>query len=383
MILLAVSIFPVIRPVSSFRRKGSFSIVELLVAMAVLSLLVVIVASITASTFKLWRSTAGSIKMFSSARTAFAIVGARLGQATLNPYLDYYNSSWQRRSSSLANLVTFVPTYYGRASDLHFYCGPATNALSIPQAGLTQQGHGVFFFAPLGYSNNTAAYADVPTLLNAIGYYVEFGSDLNYRPAFLGTSFPQKYRWRLIENILPTQYFTNYPSFTTAPVTYANYMQWMNTSLESPNSVKSVLADNVIALIVRPEMSQQDATTVFGSGANPWNLTTNYIYDSQTLTGVLRPNVTTATPTALWYAQLPPLLRVVIVAVDEASARRLTTGTTSPAAFQLKSTWFQTPANLTNDINSLSQQLNTNHVSYQIFNQLIPIRGAEFSTQVE
>jgi len=310
-------------------------------------------------------------------------VGTRLGQTTLNPYLDYYDVNWNRRSSSLTNLLAFVPSHYGRASDLHFYSGPATNALGTP-AG-SQQGHGIFFFAPLGYSNNTAAYADVPSLLNAIGYYVEWGSDLNYRPALLGSSFPQKYRYRLIENILPTQNFTYYTAFTTSPSTYANYMVWINTGLENNTSTsgKNILADNVIALIVRPEMSQQDATTVFGSGANPWNLTTNYLYDSRTLVGEQRPAISTSNPSALWYAQLPPLLRVVMVAVDEPSARRLTTGTTPPAAFQLNSTWFQNPANLDADLNSLSQQLSGAHVSFQIFNQLIPIRGAEFSTQSE
>ncbi len=344
--------------------------------MAVLSLLVVLIASITAYSFNLWRSTVGSIKMFSAARTAFGIMATRLGQATLNPYLDYYDVNWNRRSTSLTNLVAFVPANYGRASDLHFYSGPASTALGT--SALSNQGDGVFFFAPLGYSNNNPSYADVPTLLNGIGYYVEFGSDANYRPALLGNTFPLKYRYRLIENVLPTQYFTNYPTFTTPG---GNYMQWINTSLTSANSVKNVLADNVIALIVRPEMSQQDAQAVFGENA-PWDLTTNYVYDS------LLPRPTNLTPsksnpTPLWYAQLPPLLRVVIVAVDEASARRLTTGTTPPAAFQISSSLFKTPSSLSNDLYVVSNQLNTNHVSYQIFNQLIPIRGAEFSIQTE
>lgn len=369
------------RLISTFRRNGSFSIVELLVAMVVLSLLVVIMASITNSLFKLWTSTNGSIKMFASARTAYGIMGVRLSEATLNTYLDYYDSSWNRRNtSSVSNDVSFVPANYGRASDLHFYCGNAATAL-----GGTQQGHGVFFFAPLGYSNNNSTYADVPTLLNAIGYYVEWGSDSAYRPSFL-SNLPQKYRYRLIENVLPTQNFAPpngcYTNFIGSP-SYTQYMQWINTGLANNTTGKSVLADNVIALILRPELSQQDATNAFNlSSAQPWNLTTNYLYDSRTPRTVPI-TVSTNNPTDLWFAQLPPLVRVVMVAVDEQSARRLITGTNIPTAFQLNTNWFQNPANLNTDLNSLSTQLNNAHVTYQIFNQVISIRGAEFSTQQE
>ena len=346
--------------------------------MVVLSLLVVIMASITNSIFKLWISTNGSIKQFAAARTAYGIVGARLGQATLNTYLDYYDSNWNRRNTNPTNLLYFQPAFYGRASDLHFYSGPAAAVL-----GGTQQGHGIFFFGPLGYSNNNPTYADVPTLLNQVGYYVEWGSDTSYRPGFL-TNLPQKYRYRLIENVLPTQNFTSYTNFTASPNTYATYMQWITSGMATNTTGKSVLADNIIALLVRPELSQQDATNAFGSTiAQPWNLTTNYLYDSRTLTGAVRPSITTSNPSALWFAQLPPLVRVVMVAIDEPSARRLITGTNIPTALQIKSTWFQTPANLNTDLNSLSLQLSSAGVNYQIFNQVVSLRGAEFSVQAE
>lgn len=378
------------RPLSSFSRRASFTLIELLAAIVVLSLFVVLLAAITNSSFKLWKSTNGSIKMFASARTAYGIMGARLSQATLNTYLDYYDTSWNRRpSNATGSSSTFTPAYYGRASDLHFYSGPAATVL-----GGLQQGDGMFFFVPLGYSNNTAAYADVPNLLNALGYYVEWGPDTSYRPTFL-TSLPAKYRYRLIENVLPTQYFNTsvggYPAFTASPSTYAGYMQWITAGLANPantsNTVKSVLAENVIALIIRPELSQQDATNAFGASGNPYNLTTNYLYDSHTLTGASRPPITTTNPSALQFAQLPPLVRLVMVAVDESSAQRLVKGTTAPAAFQLNTpllnTAFQTPANLNTDLNLLSQQLTAAGVNYQIFNQVIALRGAQFSVHSE
>ncbi len=380
------------RPLSSFSRRASFTLIELLAAIVVLSLFVVLLAAITNSSFKLWKSTNGSIKMFASARTAYGIMGARLSQATLNTYLDYYDVNWSRRPSNASeSFSTFTPAYYGRASDLHFYSGPAAATTVL---GSNHQGDGMFFFVPLGYSNNNPTYADVPNLLNALGYYVEWGPDNNplspYRPTFLPSSIPPKYRYRLIENVLPTQNFSptygsSYTNFTTAPITYAGYMPWISTTLANNTTAtgKSVLAENVIALIIRPEVSQQDATNAFGANGNPWNLTTNYLYDSQTLTGASRPPITTTNPSALQFAQLPPLVRLVMVAVDESSAQRLTKGTTAPAAFQLNPAWFQNVANLNTDLNSLSQQLTAAGVNYQIFNQVIALRGAQFSVQSE
>jgi uncharacterized protein (TIGR02599 family) len=209
--------------------------------------------------------------------------------------------------------------------------------------------------------------------LNACGYYVELGSDSALRPAFL-SSLPIKNRYRLIENILPAQNFDStcggYPAFTDT--NNNNDDLWITSGLAGSNAVKNVLCENIIALIIRPEVAAQDASLL--GLANSFALTSNYFYDSRAgRTGVA----------ALQFAQLPPLLRVVMVAVDEKSAARLTTGFTPPTAFQLKSSWFQTPANLNQDLEELEKQLNDAKVDYRIFNQVIPLRGAKFSAQKE
>ncbi len=345
-------------------RRPGFSLLEALVAMAVLSLFVVLMAQVTDTSFKLWRSMQSSVTMFESARTAYDAMTRRLSQATLNTYLDYYDRNWLRRDA--ANAASFVPSKYGRASDLQFLSGTASTIL-----GGTRQGHGVFFFAPLGFTNNDAAYADLPHLLNAVGYYVEFGSDQDLRPPFLA-AIPATHRFRLIENILPSQKFPFYQDFTDSDAT--NDDRWISSGLMGADSSRHVLAENVIALLIRPEVPAQDAKLL--DLANPFDLTTDFTYDSRAGRGL-------GSPIDIQFAQLPPLVRVVMVAVDEKSARRLTNGTTPPDEFTLRPTWFTDPAKLDADLKSLSDQLSAAGVQFRIFNQVIALRGAKFSAQKE
>jgi len=193
------------------------------------------------------------------------------------------------------------------------------------------------------------------------------------RPGFL-SQLPEKYRFRLIENILPSQNFTFYPDFTDTNTT--NDDRWITAGLAGANSNKHALADNIIALIVRPEVTEQDAF-LLGLSA-PEDLTTNFSYDS-------RAGRALGSPRDIQFAQLPPLLRVVMVAVDEKSAARLTTGTTIPDAFKLKSTWFTDPSEAVfqKDLEDLGKQLADAGVQFRIFNQVIALRGAKFSAQKE
>ena len=299
--------------------RAGFSLLEVLVSTAVLALFVVLLTTITDSSFRLWRNTQSSIVSFDAARTAYNTLTRRLSQSTLNTYLDYYevtNNVWKRRNPS--NAAGFIPNRYGRASDLQFVVDDAAALM-----GGNQQGKGVFFFAPLGFSNGNATLSDLPNLLNACGYYVEFGSDANLRPAFLST-LPNKNRYRLIENILPTQDFNTscggYPAFTDTIST--NDKLWITNGLTGNNSVKNVLCENIIALIIRPEVAEKDVSLLGLPTAASYSLTGNYSYDSRK--GESRPAVTSSDPSALQFAQLPPMLRVVMVAVDEKSAARLT-----------------------------------------------------------
>jgi uncharacterized protein (TIGR02599 family) len=354
-------------------RKG-FTLLELLVTMAVLSLFVMLLFSVTDNSFKLWRSTHSSIAMFDEARAAFDAITRRLSQATVNTYLDYYDSTWARRPNAATNAAgaaAFIPAKYGRASDLHFLSGNANTILG----GTSHPGHGVFFFAPLGFTDSNATYADLPNLLNACGYYIEWGSDKNFRPGFLST-LPEKNRFRLIENIQPSQNFVDYPTFTNTDP--SDDKDWITTGLKTDGK-PHVLGDNIIALIIRPEVPEQDATSLGLTGKE--GITGNYTYDSRSVAGQSRSNARDAAQ----FAQLPPMLRVVMVAVDEKNAARLTKGTTPPAALTLDSTWFTDPSEAVfqKNLDDFAKQLAAAGVQFRIFNQVIALRGAKFSAKKE
>jgi uncharacterized protein (TIGR02599 family) len=346
----------------------AFTVLELLVTMAVLSVFVLLLALVTDNSFKLWRRTASDISMFDSARAAFDAMTRRLSQATVNTYLDYYDSGWNRRSA--ANAASFTPAKYGRASDLAIYSG-FPDGLGLP--GGAKQGHGIYFFAPLGYTGSNASLTDLPNLLNPVGYHVEWGDDTGLRPSFL-SPLPSKSRFRLVETILPSQDFTLYPGFTN-PATPMDNGDWINPSLGLSSAHRVALADNIIALIIRPEVTEKEAGLL--GFADPWDLTADYIYDSRA--GEQR----TTSPEDIQFAQLPPLLRVVMVAVSEKDAARLVSGTTIPAALKLDTNWFTKPADLQQDLDALAKQLNDAGIQFRIFNQVIPLRGAKFSAAKE
>jgi len=349
----------------------AFTLVELLVSIAVLSIFVLVLSTLSEGTFRLWRGTASSVQMFDGARAAFDIMGKRLGQATLNTYLDYYDASWKRR---VPGNSSFVPAEYARASDLHFLSG--RNALVLGNA-TAHPAHGVFFFAPLGFTDNSAAYRDLPNLLNPTAYFVEFGDDAGTQPGFLQGKLPSRNRYRLVEVVQPSQNFTAYPKFTDGDDP-SNDRDWITGTggLAAATGAKHYLAENVIALVLRPELSERDALAI-SPGSKPWNpilaSNGNYTYDSRASVAP-----TANAITARQFAQLPPLLRVVMVAVDETSAARVANGSTPPAVFDT-STLFVDPDQLDADLALLEQRLASNRIRYRVFNTVLPLRGAKWN----
>ena len=349
----------------------AFSLLELLVSMAVLSLFAVLLFAVTDHSFKLWRSTQSDVEVFQSARSAYDILTRRLSRATLNTYLDYFDKDWSPRpdaGTEPARAAAFVPARYGRRSDLAFYSGPAADLV-----GSAAQGHGVFFFAPLGYTAFDPNYDDLPNLLNAVGYYTEWADDSATRPAPLSGA-PAKFRFRLMEAIQPSQDFTLYPKFTD-PTAATDNGAWIPDTIGTASTDKHPLAENIIALIIRPEITTQDASLLGLTSTE--KITADYIYDSRVGAG------RATSPEDLQFAQLPPLLRVVMVAVSERDAARLTKSATPPDALRLDSAWFADPSRLDADLDALGRKLANAGVQFRIFNQVIPIRSAKFSAVKE
>ncbi|PTX99409.1 hypothetical protein DB346_16310 [Verrucomicrobia bacterium LW23] len=335
-------------------RRRAFTLVELMVAIAVLLVLMVAVVQLTKQLDQVWRASVTKVEMFGNARGAFFSITQRLRQASLNTYWDYDNPN--------------APTRYVRQSSLHFVCGPAKNLLSnSPQ----YSGSAVFFTAPLGYSEDKTDLGRLSNLINGCGYFVEYSQE-PVMPSFLGNSYQRKWRWRLRQFTEPAE-----ASLVQAPGwTDSTRCDWFRTYFASSAASAPVthdVADNVILLLLVPVLpkGEDDGTA----------LAPDYAYDSRQSRAF-----TTRPPAGSGYSgttlhQLPPLVRVVMVVIDEKSSVRLNPPNSPTPVSLIPPTLFATSAALDGDLLALDKVLREHpmKISYRIFDSTIALRGAKWS----
>jgi len=372
------------------RHRASFSLVEMVVSLGVLMLLLAIIAAVTQGTMLAIHKSTGNLSTFAAARTAFDTVNQELAQATLNTYVDYYGTTPSSTSLSVQTSSnnstttgsTFTPVTYGRVSNLQFLVkqnsNPATTFNTAGSAGSTGYGQEVYFQCPEASSTNQY-YQSTPGLLNACGFYVQYCSDSGYEPQYTtGNSMISnvKYRYRLMQAIEPSeslQVYADAISDNTAwTANIANTGPWPTATALAPDAIP--LADNVIAMVIWPRLPlDQDAVGT--------NLAPNYYYDSQYETAPVASS-TSASGYAqpLTADQLPPIVQVTLVVIDEASAARLCTSSTPPTVIEtaLKGL-FINPANYETDLASLQASLIANHINFQVLNTSIVMRESKWS----
>lgn len=344
-----------------FQKKAGFTLVEMLIGMAVLSLIMVMVFTLTGMTGTAVRRSSAQVEAFKAARKAFDALSLNLAQATLNTYYDYYDANRSPRTPS--NSATFVPARYGRQSDLHFVSGS-----SLVPSAWDCISHSVFFQSSLGY----ATQADLTGLehtLNNCGYFVAYGEDITPLPAAAGISLQNTKRFRLYQFIQPTEKLMNYASGASPLDWFRNpLLNAAGKNMAQRNGVH-VLADNILALILRPRVSQeQDAVRDSLSG--------DYQYDSHVAwTGGNQP---------AQMHQLPPLVDVAVLALDEASSKQRLTGaeSSSEAVAVLGVEFeklFRKSAELDADLQLLQEQLAARHVVFRLLRTTVQIRGSNWT----
>jgi uncharacterized protein (TIGR02599 family) len=321
-----------------------FTILELLVAMAILAIMVVLMLGVLQSTSDAWRRNTERSKAFASSRAAFESMTRSISAASLNTYQDYYDSA---RSNRPSGSLTFVPDVYGRRSDLHFTTG--TNLVTA------QKGGAIFMTVPFDYeSNNTNDYSSGQ--LNGIGYFVRFTTN-----SLAPSGVSNAYRYRLMQFLQPTEQLmvmnTNY---------YTNVWFTTNVDANPPTNIFPI-ADNVVAFAVLPQLSDRES-------ANAGILALGFSYNTRMTWS------SGAQPTNMH--QLPPVVQVIMVVLDESSARRIESGAAEPTAelgFNPASV-FTSPANLETDLKTISDALSAKRLNYRIFRSEIPIRSAKWTT---
>lgn len=344
--------------------------------MVVLSLLMVLLVAITDATSKSWSSATAKSEQFREAREAFEAITRRLSQATLNTYWDY---SYPNNDSTKA------PTDYVRKSELRFISGTGT-ALGL---GNDRYTHGVFFQAPLGYTSSSSGsdYKSFRNLLNTWGFFIEYGTDEGMRPAFITEKMlPYRNRFRLMELMEPSDSMTLYQEeVKNGGASAYTGKEWYKTPLGSPDNL-GVVSENIIALVLLPKLSAADQAA---GKYQDSSLAPTYLYDS---TGL---NMTTTTdPNLNPKNQLPPVVQVTMVAIDENSARRFEPDTTPDFGL---SSLFQSADNYSVDIDQLQANLLQSSYSnngatysptvklpgrmgYRIFTTNVNIRAAKWSS---
>lgn len=313
----------------------AFTLIELLTAVAVFAVAMVIVFSIIGQASGLWRRSSSEIEAFQSARLAFDLLTRNLSQATLNTYLDYDNPTNASR--------------YVRKSDLALVSGPA-GLSGFP--GSTNTGQAIFFQAPLSYATNTGVTGGLDMLLNTCGYYISFNTNNTYPPHAVAAN---PYRYRLMQLLVPAENNTIYAASNDA---------WFSTYSNQAQPI----ADNVIALIVRPQ--DPEATP---SDLPDLNGNYNYSYDS-TAGATNNPQPATA-------QQLPPVLKLIMIAVDEASMNRLikADGKEPQEIHDALVGKFMDQRTFDSDLANLETSLAKNRINYRVFSSAVPLRESKWT----
>jgi uncharacterized protein (TIGR02599 family) len=316
------------------RARHGFTLLEMLVSTSILVVIMGIIVMAMDFTVDSWRRTTGSVTAFENARVAFTQLNELLSQATLNTYADYWDDDRQEyRTGSNSINQTFNPTSFKRQSELHFISGPSGD--NPVELGLISgdaemnPGHAVFFQAPLSYTQQPE-YRPINNLLNSLGFYLEFQDTSEDLPQFIqdriGTS-AQNWRFRLMQWVNRTEDFEVYNVTNVENPSYGR--TWFTNQLSGVDTSDTfVVAENIVQLILLPKLDEANeiAAGTIPAEADGTNIAPQYFYDSRAWQD---PNY--APPSdglgadipELTRNQLPPLIEVVMIAIDEASAERL------------------------------------------------------------
>lgn len=335
----------------------AFSLIELMVAMGILTVLMLMMTALLDQIQKSWRFSESRITQFREARVAFDVMTKNIGQASLNTY-------WELRDSDKDG----VYDGYFRNSELHFI----TMDSSKLSAGATQKpvGQAIFFQAPLGFSTE---YRNLNNLFNGRGYFVSFGSDRSFKPSFVKGA--DRFRYRLMEFRPPAE---SNQVFADGQEEIAggkpqDFSHWFKQSMGVGDgdfeSHLNPLAENILSIVVSPRDSLE--TDASSRSQTFSEIAPAYSFDSNDQN----------TGRARFAQQVPPLVRVTMIAIDEAAAVRFDKGSSAPSELETAlNGLFRSTSNYAQDVQKVSQALDNLKVSHKVFSSLVLLRSSKWST---
>ena len=359
------------------KTKGGFSLIEMMVAMTILSGLMLILTMLLDQVQESWRNSESRIGQFREARVAFDVLTKNLSQASLNTYYDLKDEDPKDG----------IIDGYFRTSELQFV-NLRADSLDVG-GGQTPVGHGVFFQAPLGFSNG---YRNLNNIFNGRGYLVTFGGDRKYRPEWIQSA--ERYRFRLMEFRPPAegnqvfadggrerldgepQDFTSWYKQKTNVSGFASEVDSKAPEGEPPTQGQvpqqgefedhlNPLAENIILLVVSPRDTLEPSSG--GRKDTASTIAPNYSYDSND----------TSDNFTQFAQQVPPLVRVTMVAIDEGSAVRNEDGSQMPN--MIPDGLFRSTTSYEKDVQELSEFLNEERINHKVFSSMVMLRSAKWS----
>jgi uncharacterized protein (TIGR02599 family) len=355
------------RVLSDLRRspESAFTFVELLASSTLIVLLMLLLVSMADGTSKTWRYTTQKIEQFQGARIGFESVTRRLSQATLATYWD---TESETSTGGVGGLSVTVPKTYVRRSELRFLSGPMSELAGSEKKYRT---HGVFFQAPMGFVEDRISNGGLNNLLNTWGYFVEVGNEGTPVPGPLKDLVKPQWRSRLKELMEPSERLSVYKKGGDAN-------DWFTIPLQAAQRPVRTVAENIVALVLLPQLPPGDTASIAGKVLAP-----DYLYDSTRSNPDEDINP---------HNQLPPIVQVVMVAVDELSARRMAEKAPSDVTLGLKLDGLFNDSEKLNsvtaggntvpgDLQALESQFVQQKINYRIFNSNVILRGAKWGRE--
>lgn len=338
------------------RMESGFSLIELMVAMGILTVLMLMLTVLLEQVQESWRFSESRISQFREARVAFDLMSKNLAQASLNTYFDLDD----RDNDGL------VDRYY-RTSELHFQVMQASRLGGV-EGSVIPVGHAVFFQAPLGFTTN---YRNLNNLFNGRGYFVGYGPDTDFIPDWIDS--PPKFRFRLLEFRPPAEANQVFEDGAQErrdgdPQQFDGWFKQEVAGVLNSGSFSDhlhPLASNILTLVVSPRDSAEQST---GGRVDTYSsIAPGYEFDSNDQ----------STQFDSFSQQVPPLVRLTMVAIDESAGARFADEGSVPNL--VPSGLFTQTSNYQNDIETLSDELSEKRVNFKIFSTMVLLRSAKWS----
>ena len=340
--------------------------------MAVISVLLFMMVAMTEGASKTWKDGLSKVERFREARVAFDSMTRRLSRATLNTYWDYQYAEDDVKKER-------APVSYQRQSELRFRTGRMDRLL--PNGTPYRPTSGIFFQAPLGIVEDEE-FNTMDRLLNSTGFFLEIGDDREFIPEMLQSRVKTRVRSRLLQFDKPAEQLAVYQLQPGVPND-----TWFTKSIEGKDRPVRVIAENILALVILPKLSQADEVAREKTGGKA--LCPKFDYDSTRVSNHLPP-LDPPDPDINPHNQLPPVVMVSMFAIDEESGQRLEDMAGGDPQLGLDTqSIFQDAAKLEDrkttsgkqagDLSAFEQQLIDRKLKYRLFSTSVALRGAKWS----